>query len=78
MSTTELKSEVFARLEQVNEAYLFEEILGILELEATKNKVIQIPKDYQEDLEKSMSQLTEGKVESNNKVEKSIEKWLYK
>ena len=77
MSTAELKNKVLERLESIDEAHLFEEILGILDNESN-DKVVNIPDHYKERLEKSIAQKEEGNTISNSDVEKSIESWLYK
>jgi len=77
MSTAELKNKLLKRLEKVEEVYLLEEIMGMLDNES-KDGVVKIPEHYKVKLEKSIAQKQAGNTISNNEVEKSIEGWLYK
>jgi hypothetical protein len=77
MSTTELKSKVFKELESAD-AYLLQEILGLINLELKQNEVVKIPSHYEDALNKSIAQMKSGNTISNAEVEESIEKWLYK
>lgn len=76
MSTTELKNKVLQRLESIDDAYLFEEILCYLDTES-KNEPVNIPEHYKEQLEKSIAQKKAGNTIPNEKVEQSIEAWLH-
>ena len=77
MSTVELKNKVLERLENVEEAYLLEEILGMLDMESNQ-EVVKIPEHYKDKLEKSIAQKKAGNTIPNSEVKKSIEGWLYK
>ncbi len=77
MSTVELKNKVLEKLESVEEAYLLEEILGLLEIES-KAEIVKIPEHYKDKLDKSISQKRLGDTIPNKIVEESIEEWLYK
>jgi hypothetical protein len=77
MSITELKSKVFKELESAD-AYLLEEILGLINAETNQNEVVKIPSHYEDALNKSIAQMKAGNTVSNSEVEESIEKWLYK
>ncbi len=78
MSTIELKNKVLQRLKTVKEPYLLEEILGLIEIESKREKILEIPEHYQERLEKSIAQKKAGNTIPNSEVEEGIEKWLYK
>jgi hypothetical protein len=77
MSNIELKSRVYKELESADD-YLLEEILGLISIESKNNEIVKIPSHYTEALDKSMSQIKSGNTISNDEVEESIEKWLYK
>ncbi len=78
MSTGELKNKVLERLEKVEEAYLLEEILNLIEIESSADEVFEIPKEHKADLEISLQQLKEGKTVSNEAVNQHVKKWLYR
>ena len=77
MSDLKLKSKVIDRLQSINDAYLFEEILGYLNNESIDN-IVNIPAHYKEQLDNSIAQKKAGNTIPNSEVEKSIKLWLYK
>jgi len=78
MSTVELKNKVLKRLENVDNAYLLEEILSLIEFESTSEEVFVIPEEHKADLEISLQQLKEGKTVPNDVVNQRVQKWLYR
>lgn len=43
MSTVELKNKLKEKIEELNEDYLLEELLSIIDLESSRNEVFRIP-----------------------------------
>ena len=78
MSTIELRNKVLERLASVDEAYLLEEILSLIEFETSSEEVFEIPKGHKADLEISLKQLKEGKTIPNEVVNQRVQKWLYR
>ena len=76
MSTAELKKKILKRIEQIDEEYLLEELLGIIEIE--EEDLIEISKEHKDMLHIGLKQVEEGKTTPNEIVEKRIEKWLNK
>ena len=78
MSTAELKKKILKRIEQIDEEYLLEELLGIIEIEEEEEDLIEISKEHKDMLHIGLKQVEEGKTTPNEIVEKRIEKWLNK
>ena len=78
MSTIELKNKVIERLEEVNQPHLLEEILNLIEIETKSEEVFIIPEEHKTDLKISLQQLKDGKTVSNEVVNESVRKWLYR
>lgn len=76
MSTVELRNKVLERLASVNEAYLLEEVLTLIEFETSSEGVFEIPEEHKADLEISLKQLKEGKTIPNEVVNQRVQKWL--
>ncbi len=70
MSITELKKKLKEKIENLNEDYLLEELLNIIDLELTKNDLVQIPKEHKEKLNISLVQAKEGNTISHESVMK--------
>lgn len=77
MSTIELRNRVLERIRKVDEDYILEQILGLLDEESDES-LVKIPEHYKAQLEKSIAQKEAGNTIPNSEVEKHIEKWLYK
>ncbi len=78
MEVIELKNQIKNRIESVNDEYLLEEILNLINLESEKKEIYNIPADHQEELEKSLKQMKAGETISNKDVDAKIQKWLSK
>lgn len=78
MSTVELKNKVLERLESVEEAYLLEEILNLIDIESSDTGAFKIPEEHKADLEISLTQKREGKTVPNEVVNQRVKKWLYR
>ncbi len=76
MSTAELKKKVLNKIEQIDEDYLLEDLLNLIEIE--EEDFIEISEEHKEILDIGLKQVEEGKTTPNEIVEKRIEKWLNK
>ena len=72
MSTVELKNKLKERIDELNEDYLLEELLSIIDLETSKTEVFKIPEEHREGLERSLKQMDEGKSTSHQNVIKEL------
>lgn len=75
MSTTELREKIYKKLKSVDD-YLLEEILGLIELEGSKKRLLKIPEDHKIDIEIGLAQLEQGQTLHNDEVNKSVKEWL--
>lgn len=78
MTSLELKNQVKERIDQVNEAYLLEEILNLIDFETSNNEIFKIPIEHQKELEISLEQMKNGQTISNELVDLKVQKWLSK
>jgi len=72
MSTAELKNMLKEKIDGLNEDYLLEELLSIIDLETSKTDVFKIPKEHKEGLERSLNQMDEGQTTSHQKVIRTL------
>lgn len=72
MSTIELKNRLKQKIEELNEDHLLEELLSIIDLEASRNEVFIIPEEHKENLEKSIEQMDAGKTTPHDLVIKEL------
>ncbi len=77
MSTAELKEKVLKRIEQINEDYLLEELLGVIEIE-TSDEFFKIPEEHKNDIEIGLAQIESGNTIPHEEVRKKVEEWLGK
>jgi len=68
MSTIELKNKLKKKIEELNEDYLLEELLNIIDLETSKSAVFKIPEEHKEGLRISLEQMDSGETIAHNKV----------
>ncbi len=79
MSTVELRNKVINQLETVEENYILEEILNLIEFETNKDsEVFIIPEEHKVDLEISLAQKKTGQTIPNDHVKERVQKWLYR
>ncbi len=78
MAVTKLKKQVKNRIESVNDEYLLEEILNLIDFESEKEELDIIPVDHQKELEISLEQMKNGDTISNEDVNAKVKKWLSK
>ncbi len=78
MAVLELKNQVKNRIETVNDEYLLEEILNLIDFESEKEEIFIIPVEHQKELEISTGQMRSGDTLSNEEVDAKVQKWLSK
>ena len=78
MAVIELKNQVKKRIESVNDEYLLEEILNLIDFESEKEEIYIIPSDHQKELEISLEQMKNGNTISNDDVNDILQKWIIK
>jgi hypothetical protein len=78
MISIELKNQVKERIDQVNDAYLLEEILNLIDFETSTDEIFIIPKEHQKVLDISIEQMKNGQTTSNELVDTKVQQWLSK
>lgn len=78
MAVIELKNQVKKRIETVNDAYLLEEILNLIEFGAEKEEIFIIPNDHQKELDISLEEMKNGDTISNEELNAKVKGWLSK
>ena len=76
MAVIELKNQVKKRIETVNDAYLLEEILNLIEFGAEKEEIFIIPNDHQKELDISLEEMKNGDTISNEELNAKVKGWL--
>ncbi|MBP6446072.1 MAG: hypothetical protein KA341_04655, partial [Saprospiraceae bacterium] len=71
-------NQVKKRIESVNDEYLLEEILSLIDFECEKEEIYIIPCDHQKELEISLEQMKNGDTISNENVNAKVQKWFSK
>ena len=72
MSTIELKNKLKEKIEELNEDYLLEELLSIIDLESSRNEVFKIPEEHKKGLERSLKQMDAGQTISHDQIMKEL------
>jgi predicted ATP-dependent Lon-type protease len=78
MISLELRNQVKERIDQVNDAYLLEEILNLIDFETSNEETFSIPSEHQKELDTSINQMKNGQIISNEMVDHKVQKWLSK
>jgi hypothetical protein len=78
MTTKSLKEKVIQSIESVENDILLESLLNIIELESDTDSVYEFNKEQQIMIDAAKQEIKEGKIQSNEEVNKEIEKWLNK
>jgi hypothetical protein len=78
MISIELKNQVKERIDQVNDAYLLEEILNLIDFETSTDEIFLIPIEHQRELDISIEQMKNGQTISNELVNIKVQQWLSK
>ncbi|MBK8388336.1 MAG: hypothetical protein IPL23_03210 [Saprospiraceae bacterium] len=77
MVSVELKQKVLRKLEDVEDDYLLEEVLALLEFETT-TEPFKLTKPQISAIEEARLQIKKGEVYSNAEVEAEFDQWLNK
>ncbi len=77
MTTIELKKRVLKKIENINEDYLLEEVLALIEFE-TSSASIELSTDQKSAIDEARAQIKRGEVYTNEEVDKEIDQWLNK
>ena len=67
MSTTELKNKLKKKIESVQDNYLLQHLLDIIDAE-TSNQALKIPKSHKKSIDKGIAQIKAGKTYTNAEV----------
>ncbi len=78
MISLELRNQVKERIDQVNDAYLLEEILNLIDFDTSTEETFLIPLEHQKELDISIEQMKNGQTISNELVDIKVQKWLSK
>jgi hypothetical protein len=78
MAVKELKNKLKDRIDSVNDKFLLEEILNLIDFESENEEIYMIPVDHQKELETSLEQMKNGDIISNENVHVKVQKWLSK
>jgi translation initiation factor 2 gamma subunit (eIF-2gamma) len=76
MHISELKNKVKQRIDLVNDKYLLEEILSLIDFESGNDEAFIIPTSHQKKLEISLEQMKKGDVIPNEEIDLIIKKRL--
>jgi len=68
MFTLELKKKLKEKIEEINEDFLLEELLNIIDLEAHKSVIFKIPEEHKEGLKISLKQMDAGNTIPHDNV----------
>ncbi|MBK9257294.1 MAG: hypothetical protein IPM42_17620 [Saprospiraceae bacterium] len=78
MASIELKNQVREKIESINDAYLLEEILNLIDFASDNDKIYIIPQEHQIELDISIEQMKNGQTIPNDIVDLKVQKWLSK
>jgi len=76
MVDVELKNRVKEKIDAIEESYLLEDILNLIDIEKSAKEVFIIPESHKKELEKKKKKKDSGLVFSNEFVNGRIAKWL--
>ncbi len=77
MSTAELKEKILKRIEQIDEDYLLENLLNLIDFE-TSDEVFEIPDAHKESIEIGLAQIKAGQTYTNEEVMERVKQWADK
>lgn len=75
MSTTELKNKVLKKIQGIEEHFLLEEVLALLEFE-TNPEPFKLSKEQILAIDEAREQIKRGETYTNSEVEEEIDQWL--
>jgi len=74
MSTLELKSKLKEKIESLDEDYLLEYLMNIIEIE-TSNEAFEIPDSHKKSIDIGLTQIRAGKTYTNQEVMNRVQQW---
>jgi predicted transcriptional regulator len=77
MSTAELKNKLKEKIEMLNEDYLLEHLIGIIEVE-TSDEIFEISESHKKSIDTGLSQIKAGNTFTNDEVMKRVQQWADK
>ena len=78
MTTLELKNILKQKIDSVNDDYLLEELLSIIEVEGMTTDEFVIPSSHEDSVKKGLNQVKSKSTKTHNEVQDKVKKWLYK
>jgi len=77
MSSIELKNKLKEKIESLDEDYLLEYLMNIIETE-TSNEVFEIPESHKNSIDIGLAQIKAGNTYTNEEVMKRVQQWREK
>ena len=77
MSTSSLKNKLKEKIDGLNEDYLLEYLLGIIDVE-TSDEDYDIPDSHKKSIDIGLAQMNAGITLSNEEVIKKVQQWTGK
>ena len=77
MTTIDLKKRVMKKIENLNEDYVLEEFLALIEFE-TSSESIKLSSEQKSAIDEARTQIKRGEVYTNEEVDNEIDQWLNK
>lgn len=77
MSTIELKNQLKEKIDKLNENYLLEHLMNIIEVE-TSEEVFEIPESHAKSIDIGIAQIKTGNTFTNEEVVQRVNQWAEK
>lgn len=77
MSTVELKNKLKEKIDKLDQDYLLEHLIEIIEIE-TSEEVFEIPESHKKSIDIGLAQIKAGNTHSNEEVLIRVQKWADK
>jgi predicted transcriptional regulator len=77
MSTVELKNKLKEKIDSLEEDYLLEHLIGIIEIE-TSDDEFKIPEVHKRSIDRGIAQIKAGQGISNDEVMERVRRWVDK
>ena len=75
MSTTELKKRLLEKIEEIDQDYLLQEVLNLIEFETT-SEPIKLSSEQKSAVDQAREQIKNGEFFTNEEVDNEIDEWL--
>ncbi len=76
MSTAELKNKVIKKIVNIQEDYILEDLLNLIELETNKEEVVTLTNEEKQHIQIGLTQVANGETVENAEVEQEFQRWL--